>query len=60
MLALNACRSLPSGLQRPALRPRPRDRYFLVIEAKDPKFDLEATRRFLADLNPSEVSEVEP
>lgn len=37
-----------------------RDRYFLVIEAKDPKFDLEATRRFLADLNPSEVSEVEP
>jgi hypothetical protein len=36
-----------------------RDRYFLVIEAKDPKFDLEATRRFLADLNPSEVSEVE-
>ncbi len=37
-----------------------RDRYFLVIEAKDPKFDLEATRAFLADLNPSEVSEVEP
>lgn len=37
-----------------------RDRYFLVIEARDPKFDLEATRRFLTDLNPSEVSEVEP
>jgi hypothetical protein len=36
-----------------------RDRYFLVIEAEDPKFDREATRRQLADLNPFEVSEVE-
>jgi hypothetical protein len=35
-----------------------RDRYFLVIEARDPKFDLEETRRFLLDLHASEVSEV--
>lgn len=35
------------------------DRYFLVIESDDPKFDREGTRRFLMDLNPSEVSEVE-
>ena len=36
-----------------------RDRYFLVIESRDPKFDAEATRRFLLDLNASEVSTVE-
>ena len=36
-----------------------RDRFFLVIEATDPKFDSDATRRFLASLNASEVSEVE-
>jgi hypothetical protein len=36
-----------------------RDRYFLVIEAVVPKFDSDATRRFLAGLNASEVSEVD-
>ncbi len=36
-----------------------RDRYFLVIEARDSKFDSDATRRFLAGLNASEVSEVD-
>jgi hypothetical protein len=36
-----------------------RDRYFLVIEARDPKFDAAATRRFLTGLNASEVSDVE-
>lgn len=35
-----------------------RDRYFLVIEERDPKFNLEETRRFLLDLHASEVSEV--
>jgi hypothetical protein len=35
-----------------------RDRYFLVIESCDPKFDHEATRRFLLDLNASEVTDV--
>lgn len=36
-----------------------RDRFFLVIEAEDPKFDPAATRSFLAGLNASEVSDVE-
>jgi hypothetical protein len=36
-----------------------RDRYFLVIEARDPKFDAQATRQFLFDLHASEVSDVE-
>ncbi len=34
------------------------DGFFLLIESADPKFDREATRRFLADLNPREVSDV--
>jgi hypothetical protein len=35
-----------------------RNRFFLCIQAKDPKFDLEATRRFLESLEPREVSTV--
>jgi hypothetical protein len=35
------------------------DRFFLVIEATDPKFGVAEVRRFLSSLNPSEVSEVE-
>ena len=35
-----------------------RDRFFLCIEATDPLFDREATRRFLEELKPREVSEV--
>jgi len=37
-----------------------RDRFFLCIEATDPKFDAVATRRFLESLGPREVSDVAP
>jgi hypothetical protein len=35
-----------------------KDRFFLCVEATDPKFDLEATRRFLEGLQPRGVYEV--
>ena len=35
------------------------DRFFLCIEARDPKFEIGATREFLAGLHSREVSEVE-
>jgi hypothetical protein len=35
-----------------------RDRFFLSIQAIDPKFNLQATRRFLLELGPKEVAEV--
>jgi hypothetical protein len=35
-----------------------RNRFFLCIEARDPKFDVEATRQFLETLKPREVSTV--
>lgn len=36
------------------------DRFFLCIEATDPKFQFEDTRAFLESLQPLEVMEVEP
>jgi hypothetical protein len=35
-----------------------RDRFFLCIEAMDPKFDGEATKRLLAELHPREITQV--
>jgi hypothetical protein len=35
------------------------DRFFLCIEAQDPKFHPERTRRFLEGLKPHKISEVE-
>lgn len=43
----------------PNFRAATRDRFFLCIEARDAKFDLDETRRFLEDQGPVRVSEVE-
>ncbi len=37
-----------------------RDRFFLCIEATDPKFDFNETRHFLTTLGAEKVMEVEP
>ena len=37
-----------------------RSRFFLCIEARDKKFDIEHTRAFLQSLGPREVTSVEP
>jgi Alternative complex III, ActD subunit len=44
----------------PAFQRASQDRFFLCIESKDPKFDLDETRRFLQGLAPVEVSDVAP
>jgi hypothetical protein len=43
----------------PGFQRATRDGFFLCIEAADPKFDHEETRRFLESLGPREVGEVE-
>jgi hypothetical protein len=35
-----------------------RNRFFLCIEAVDPKFDLESTKQFLNSLHPREVTTI--
>ncbi|HEX5503618.1 MAG TPA: DUF3341 domain-containing protein [Thermomicrobiales bacterium] len=42
----------------PAFQLASRDRFFLCIEANDPRFDRAATTRFLLDLRPLRVEEV--
>ena len=60
MLALNG---LPQPyhpvFNAPRFQLASQDRFFLLIEAKDPKFDAVRTRAFLADLHPREVVSVD-
>jgi len=44
----------------PAFARASTDRFFLCIEATDPRFELDGTRRFLQGLHPVGVSEVAP
>jgi hypothetical protein len=44
----------------PAFDRASRDRFFLVVESEDPKFDRNQTAEFLKGLNATEVNEVEP
>ncbi len=37
-----------------------REKFFLIIEGDDPKFDYEETKSFMESLNPQEVFDVEP
>jgi hypothetical protein len=36
-----------------------RDRFFVLVESRDPKFDRERTAEFLRSLGPLEVTDVE-
>jgi hypothetical protein len=60
MLALN---SLPMPYHPvfnvPTFSLATHDRFFLCIEAADPKFDLAATRQFVERLNPRRTSDIE-
>jgi hypothetical protein len=60
MLALNG---LPQPyhpvFNAPRFERASQDKFFLLIEAADPKFNLEQTRAFLTDMNPREVVAVD-
>ncbi len=58
MLALNKLpKPYHSIFNTPGFERASQDRFFLAIEAKDPKYDAEATRSFLMDQKPLTVNE---
>ena len=60
MIVMNGLpRPYHPGLYAPRFDRASHDRFFLCIEASDPKFHVEATRAFLEKLTPLEVSEVD-
>jgi len=60
MIARNGLpRPYHSIFNTPGFENAMRDRFFLCVEARDPKFELAATRAFLEGLSPMVVSEVE-
>ena len=59
MLALNGLpQPYHSVFNVPRFALASRNRFFLCIEAREPRFDIDATRRFLETLNPREVTTV--
>jgi hypothetical protein len=60
MLAMNQLpRPYHPVFNAPRFEMATRDRFFLCIEARDPKFDGDATRRFLESFGPREVTDVD-
>jgi hypothetical protein len=61
MLALNGLpRPHHPVFNVPEFERASRDRFFLVIEARDPKFHIADTRKFLEGLKPERIFEVQP
>lgn len=60
MIARNGLpRPYHSIFNTPGFEQASRDKFFLSIEARDPAFELNATRAFLESLSPERISEVE-